>query len=140
MNRWRERVVPGARHEGAVHLDEAVFGVIEIAVGTVVPEVARGIVGVAVHAVVVAAETKLHGESAVLVPAVTVAVVVVFSATQPHKGNRIIETYGAGDGNRTHVRMLGRFGRNQYHRKTNGHQQTGGHIAGSAERVLLSES
>jgi len=25
----------------------------------------------------------------------------VFSATQPHKGNRIIETYGAGDGNRT---------------------------------------
>src|SRR6267378_7314737 len=24
-----------------------------------------------------------------------------FSATQPHKGNRIIETYGAGDGNRT---------------------------------------
>src|SRR5882762_3979364 len=31
----------------------------------------------------------------------------VFSATQPHKGNRIIETYGAGDGNRTHVRSLG---------------------------------
>ena len=30
-----------------------------------------------------------------------------FSATQPHKGNRIIETYGAGDGNRTHVRSLG---------------------------------
>src|SRR5437016_14493658 len=25
----------------------------------------------------------------------------VFSATQPHKGSRIIETYGAGDGNRT---------------------------------------
>jgi hypothetical protein len=31
----------------------------------------------------------------------------VFSATQPHKGNRIIESYGAGDGNRTHVRSLG---------------------------------
>src|SRR5437016_368572 len=31
----------------------------------------------------------------------------VFSATQPHKGNGIIETYGAGDGNRTHVRSLG---------------------------------
>jgi hypothetical protein len=28
----------------------------------------------------------------------------IFSATQPHKGKRIIETYGAGDGNRTHVR------------------------------------
>src|SRR6266478_6463303 len=33
----------------------------------------------------------------------------VFSATQPHKGNRIIKTYGAGDGNRTHVRSLGSF-------------------------------
>lgn len=31
----------------------------------------------------------------------------VFSATQLHKGNRIIETYGAGDGNRTHFRNLG---------------------------------
>jgi hypothetical protein len=56
------------------------------------------------------------------------------------KDNRIIVSYGAGDGNRTHVRSLGRFGRNQYHQKTNGLQQTGGHIAGSAERVLLSES
>jgi hypothetical protein len=27
----------------------------------------------------------------------------VFSATRPRKGNRVIETYGAGDGNRTHV-------------------------------------
>src|SRR6266404_6066473 len=33
----------------------------------------------------------------------------VFSATQPRKGNRVIETYGAGDGNRTHVRSLGSF-------------------------------
>jgi hypothetical protein len=32
----------------------------------------------------------------------------VFSATQPRKGNRVIETFGAGDGNRTHVRTLGR--------------------------------
>jgi hypothetical protein len=31
----------------------------------------------------------------------------VFSATQPHKGNRIIVSYGAGDGNRTNVRSLG---------------------------------
>src|SRR5262249_20857684 len=29
------------------------------------------------------------------------------SATQPPKGNRVIEVYGAGDGNRTHVRSLG---------------------------------
>src|SRR6266550_3080833 len=36
----------------------------------------------------------------------------VFSATQPHKGNRIIETYGAGDGNRTHVRSLGSRNKN----------------------------
>jgi len=34
----------------------------------------------------------------------------VFSATQPRKGNRVIETYGAGDGNRTHVRSLGKRG------------------------------
>ncbi len=27
----------------------------------------------------------------------------VFSATQPRKGNGVIEIYGAGDGNRTHV-------------------------------------
>ena len=31
----------------------------------------------------------------------------VFSATQPRKGNRVIKSYGAGDGNRTHVRSLG---------------------------------
>src|ERR1700733_5698234 len=35
----------------------------------------------------------------------------VFSPTQPRKGNRVIKTYGAGDGNRTHVRSLGSFSR-----------------------------
>jgi hypothetical protein len=33
----------------------------------------------------------------------------VFSATQPRKGNRVIETYGAGDGNRTQARNLESF-------------------------------
>src|SRR5205807_9813574 len=47
----------------------------------------------------------------------------VFSATQPHKGSRIIETYGAGDGNRTHVRSLGSW---QYNSKT---RWTGGIFA-----------
>src|SRR5271165_4921703 len=32
-----------------------------------------------------------------------------FSATSRQKGNRIIRSYGAGDGNRTHVRSLGSF-------------------------------
>src|SRR5713101_4085931 len=31
----------------------------------------------------------------------------VISATQPRKGNRVIETDGPGHGNRTHVRKLG---------------------------------
>src|SRR6266581_2876874 len=32
-----------------------------------------------------------------------------FSATSRHKGNRIIRSYGAGDGNRTHVRRPGKL-------------------------------
>ena len=32
-----------------------------------------------------------------------------FSATSRRKGNQIIKIYGAGDGNRTHVRSLGSF-------------------------------
>jgi hypothetical protein len=35
----------------------------------------------------------------------------VFSATQPHKGNLIIQTYGPSDWNSTHVRMLGNLRR-----------------------------
>ncbi len=60
-----------------VHRGDAVLGIVSIAVGAVAEKIARGVVRVAVHAVVGAAEAEHHRVRAVLVPAIAQAVVVI---------------------------------------------------------------
>src|SRR5690242_19747506 len=72
----------GAVAGRAVDLDEMALGVVEILMGSVVEQVSGGVVGVAIHAIVVlrirgiiTGEGQLHGVGAVLLPAVAKAVV-----------------------------------------------------------------
>src|SRR6266581_352518 len=60
-----------------IHRGDAVLCVVSIAVGAVVEEIPGGVVRVAVHAVVGAAEAEHHGVRAVLVPAIAQTVVVI---------------------------------------------------------------